>query len=234
MKELNNVIKIHGKIRNIQLSSKFLKECLYKRVAQQFITSRIIKSQARPSSTIERVFLNDEIGKNQAKLKPLFRKLRQLLPKVHLFLSFFDWIRFCKYLADIDCKKRNQIEAKNFQNLQWLLKQRFGSVASKYRNNICNLSSRKLCDTENFVLSYGLEFCLPPSNVKREQIFAEFEVLMGQLFHYSSKSKEDFSALKARLNDLAHSFCGSPIDLTDFTMHRDCFATIRSLVTIMT
>ena len=135
-------------------------------------------------------------------------------------VSFFDWIGFCRYLSNIDCKKRNQIEAKNFQNLQWLLKQRFGSVASNYRNNICNLSSHKLSDTENFVLSHGLEFCLPPSNVKREQIFAEFEVLMGQLFHHSSKSKEDLSALKARLNDLAHLFSGSPIDLTDFTMHR--------------
>ena len=35
--------------------------------------------------------------------------------------------------------------------------------------------------------------------------------------------------MKARLNDLAHSFCGSPIDLTDFTVHRECFAAIRSL-----
>ena len=52
---------------------------------------------------------------------------------------------------------------------------------------------------------------------------------MGQLFHHSSKSKEDLCALKARLNDLAHSFCGSPIDLTDFSMHRECFAAIRSL-----
>ena len=52
---------------------------------------------------------------------------------------------------------------------------------------------------------------------------------MGQLFHHSSKSEEDLRALKARLNDLAHSFCGSPIDLTDFTMHREYFAAIRSL-----
>ena len=117
MKELNNVIEIRGKIRNIQLSSKFSKEYLYKRVAPRFITSRIIQSQARPSSTIERAFLNDEIGKNQIKLTPLFRKLHELLSKVHLFLSFFDWIRFCRYLSDIDRKKRNQIEAKNFQNL---------------------------------------------------------------------------------------------------------------------
>ena len=91
------------------------------------------------------------------------------------------------------------------------------------------MSSHKLSNTENFVLFHGLEFCLPPYNVKREQIFAEFEVLMDQLLHHSSKSKKDLSALKARLNDLAHSFCGSPIDLTDFTMHRECFAAIRSL-----
>ena len=52
---------------------------------------------------------------------------------------------------------------------------------------------------------------------------------MGQLFHHSSKSKIDLNALKARLNDLAHSFYGSPIDLTDFTMHRECFTAICSL-----
>ena len=52
---------------------------------------------------------------------------------------------------------------------------------------------------------------------------------MGQLFHHFSKSKEDLSTLKARFYDLAHSFCGSPIDLTDFTKHRECFAAIRSL-----
>ena len=88
---------------------------------------------------------------------------------------------------------------------------------------------RILSDTEKFVLSHGLDFCLPPTNVKREKIFAEFVVLMGQLFHHSSKSKECLSALKAKLNYLAHAFCGTQIDLSDFTMHRECFDAIKSL-----
>ena len=83
-------------------------------------------------------------------------------------------------------------------------------------------------------MSHGFEFCLPPSNVKREQILAEYEVLMGQLFHHSSNSKEDLRALKARLNDLAHSFCGSAIDLTDFTMHVSVVLLFDHYVTIMT
>ena len=49
--------------------------------------------------------------------------------------------------------------------------------------------------------------------MKREKIFAEFEVLMGQLFHLSSKLKKCLSALKAKLNHLAHAFCGTQIDL---------------------
>ena len=42
-------------------------------------------------------------------------------------------------------------------------------------------------------------YYLPPTTVKKEKIFAEFEGLMGQLFHHSGKSKECLSALKAKL-----------------------------------
>ena len=52
---------------------------------------------------------------------------------------------------------------------------------------------------------------------------------MGQRFHHSSKFKKDLSALKGKLNDLAHSFYVSPIDLSNFTKHCECFAAIRSL-----
>ena len=76
-----------------------------------------------------------------------------------------------------------------------------------------------LLDTKKFVLSL---LGLAPTHVKREKIFAELEVLMGQLFYHLSKLKECLSALKAKLNNLAHAFCGTQIDLTDFTMHWEC------------
>ena len=52
---------------------------------------------------------------------------------------------------------------------------------------------------------------------------------MGQLFHHTSKSKEGLSALKAKLTDLAHSFCETPIDMSNFYMHRECSEAIKSL-----
>ena len=73
------------------------------------------------------------------------------------------------------------------------------------------------------------EFCLPPTNIKREEIFAEFEILFAQLLHHKPKSIDELSLPKAKLNELAHSFCGSPIDVTKFPFDSDCLQAIKSL-----
>ena len=64
---------------------------------------------------------------------------------------------------------------------------------------------------------------------KREGIFAEFEVLIAQLQHHRPQSPEKHSALKAKLSDLAHAHCGTPVDAGDFLMHRECLSAIKSL-----
>ena len=46
-----------------------------------------------------------------------------------------------------------------------------------------------------------------------------------------TRSEEQLAALKARLSDLAHAYCGSPIDLSDFLMTKECFQAIKSLRT---
>ena len=85
--------------------------------------------------------------------------------------------------------------------------------------------------TLNCALSVSIETrrSLFMKSFNREEVFSEFEVLIGQLLHHTPKSKESVSALLAKLNNLAHSYCGSPIDWTDFSMHRECFQAIKSL-----
>ena len=53
--------------------------------------------------------------------------------------------------------------------------------------------------------------------------------MLGQLFRHTGKLKEELQALKARLSDLAHIYCGTPVDLTDFLMHQECYEAIKSL-----
>ena len=74
-------------------------------------------------------------------------------------------------------------------------------------------------------------FCLPPTSVKREEILADFEVIYAQLVHHKPRSEEQLAALNARLSDLAHAYCESPIDLGDFLMTKKCFQAIKSLQT---
>ena len=80
-------------------------------------------------------------------------------------------------------------------------------------------------------MSHGLYFCLPPTSGKRKEILADFEVLYAQLIHDKPRFEEQLAALKARLSDLAHAYCGSPIDLGDFLMTKECFQAIKFLRT---
>ena len=102
-------------------------------------------------------------------------------------------------------------------------------MAKPNKDTIINLSNYKLSPTEEFVLSHGLNFCLPPHSVQREEIFAEFGVLIGQLLYHVPHFSEQFSALKARLSDLAHAYCGNPVDIGDFLILKECIQATRSL-----
>ena len=49
------------------------------------------------------------------------------------------------------------------------------------------------------------------------------------MLHHKPKSIDELSLLKAELNELARSFCGSPIDVTKFPFDSDCLQAVKSL-----
>ena len=104
---LNNVVRTRGKVRTLKFSAAFLKACISKRVAPKYIVARIERSRARHSPEMERAFLTDDVEK----LTEQSRKL-QTINQSHWraareFLTFFDTIRFCRYLHYL-MKERNQ------------------------------------------------------------------------------------------------------------------------------
>ena len=98
---------------------------------------------------------------------------------------------------------------------------RFGNFDPS-SSNVLNLSTYELSSTELFALKHGLKFSIPPRNISREMVFSEFETLSSQLHHHTPRSKEDLERLNAKLYDLAHGLCGTPIDLGDFRMRKEC------------
>ena len=159
--------------------------------------------------------MHNEIERNQSMIVFLKNKCCSIWQEVRQFLSFFDLLQFCHYLAIIDECKEAANQKKNERNLNLFFRHQLGNKAHPNKKNIVNLSDYKLSNTEEFVLSHKLNFCLPLSSVNREEVLAEFELLYAQLVHHKSQSVEQTATLRARLDDLAHAYYRSPIEIGD-------------------
>ena len=206
-----------------------VKAFIGQRTLPKFVKFQIEKSSVRQTPKRERAFMYDEIEKSKSLITFLKCKLRAMWQELRQFLPFLDFIRFCRYIATIDERKQRELSIKNERKLKLLFQQRFGNMAKPNKDIVINLSNYKLSPTDEFVLSHGLNFCLPPPSVQREEIFAEFEALIGQLLYHVPHSSKQFSALKARSSDLAHAYCGNPIDIGDFLVLKECIQATRSL-----
>ena len=229
IKIFNKLVRTRGKLRNLQSLTVFLKICIAQRVAPKSIYARIEKARVKHSPTMERAFMKDDIRKQVLLAANLKNYYRSLWSDIKSFLSFFDFIRYCRYVSIIDRSKAKETQNKHERNLSFLRRRRFGNQSIPDKSHLINLSDYQLSDTEEFVLLHGLNFCLPPTSVQREEVFAEFEVLFGQLIHHKPQSDERLSALKARLSDLAHAYCDTPVDVGDFLMNKESLQAIKSL-----
>ena len=103
----------------------------------------------------------------------------------------------------------------NQQFLNHLIKRKFGSIVTSDKH-IFNSSSYVLSDCEKFVLSRGINFCVPhPSSINSAAVFAEFELLYLQSRRHSLAPSGNIAYLKARLAylaDLAQSFVNTSVD----------------------
>ena len=79
---------------------------------------------------------------------------RALWSHVRTILSFFDLLRFCRYVAKIDEVKEKENLSKNERNFRLRQLQGFGNTDNLDKKNITNLSDYKLLLTEEFVLSH--------------------------------------------------------------------------------
>ena len=144
------------------------------------------------------------------------------------FLTFFNTIRFYRYLALLEGQTESKLKMKYERLLFSLRRDCFGNALSDTTRHILNLSDYDLSYTESFILSDGLNFGLPPRYLCEEEIFAEFESLRVQLLQHSASSVEHCAALIAQLA-FVHLYCDSTIDSRDFTMHKECFCAINRL-----
>ena len=95
------------------------------------------------------------------------RAYKHQCAKIRNFLSFYDLFRFCCYLSKIDQRTENVTKEKHNRNIELLRKRHFGGILSDKEKHILKLSDYSLTDMDRFVISNGIDFCLPPKSVNR-------------------------------------------------------------------
>ena len=103
--------------------------------------------------------------RNNKRLRTLRTAYRAYWTKTRKYLSMFDTIRLCRYLAELDERTERKTKSKHDQLIMILRRKRFDTALSDRKKHIQNLSDYVLSDTEKFVLGHGLNFCLPPKAV---------------------------------------------------------------------
>ena len=129
-------------------------------------------------------------------------------------MSFFELIWLYGYIVPINRREEKVNEIKT--NTILIFYDDIRSVILLFSLKIIfNFSNYKLTTTEEFVLKHGLNFCLSPGNVKSREVIVEFKVLFAKLLHHKAYSNKQF-ALRAKLNDVAHSHCDVSVVVGDY------------------
>ena len=215
---LNNTLKARGKFNNVAVNLKFLRQCLVNSVAPKRIQARIRKAKVVHSLKIERVFLEDEVGR---------RTFKQLFSNAQGFLTPWDFIRFSRLISEIDEKQRGGLEQRNERNLVLLKKQRYGSFSVSY-DTIINLSDIELTDVEKDVLCRGVHFGIP-GRQKREEVLAEFEVFHQNLLQFVPRSKTAANQCRSSVEAFAHEYANKECDRKSFSLRKEHMQALREL-----
>ena len=176
---------------------------------------------------MKRFFLKDEIMRNNKRLRTFRTACRAYWTNAREFLSLFDIIRLCRYLAKLNERTERKTKSKHAQLIMILRRKRFGTALIDGKKHDQSLLDYVLSDTEELVLEDGLNFCLPPKTVCYEQLFAEFESLWAQLHDHNACSIDTQNPLKARLIDLQHSYGDNQIEKHDFLIQSECYQARR-------
>ena len=199
----NLLIKTRNKMYNLTLKKSFLTDCLKSKVIPKWLVFRIENSKLKPSIAVEQIFIKNELRVNQNLSMKLQKEYSNVLDVLKQELSFTDLITFMKFVSSTNEKLVARKKAQNAKSLKSLISRRFGTLSKRH---ITNLSSYKLDEDEEFTLSLGLNFSLPPVKVNREEVFTSFEMFYNHIRKHKPVDKYHEKTFKANLISHAHSY----------------------------
>ena len=152
--DLNRVLNLKARCVRAEENIRFLRKCLAWFVTPTSIQRRVRATRPKSPSGIERAFIKDELSRDGDILKLSLVEYRRTLVVVSRDLSFFDWLRFCKFVNKTSTRQRAQLGQKKDKILNFLNTTQNGGHQLNYCN-IVNLARIDLSEVEKDVFCRG-------------------------------------------------------------------------------
>ena len=95
---------------------------------------RLDKAKVKPSWKIQLAFINEEIEDTFRKFTKLKLTHRNVWTQSTQFLTFFDKIRFGKYLAEVELAMEDKTIKLHDKRIEFLVMKRYGNLNSNKNN----------------------------------------------------------------------------------------------------
>lgn len=206
--QLDKLVDLKCKLVKSKVYSQFVVDCINKGVYTKHLRDRMIKVHLKPSKEACERFLQTENEDVLHKITWLSQKIRDLRHCVN-DLSIIEFCRFMKFSTSV-LQRTRASEERKFQGI-------IASVVPCYDNtdldkHIVNLSSYTLSIVEKQALRWGLDFCVPPSDVKRIPVEAEIESAFQQICDLKPTNADEVSSFKNSLVHMSNLYRRMPIE----------------------
>ena len=155
-------------MRTCKFSKAFLRACMLKKVVPTYMVKRVQIANVSHSPDMERIFLKDEIlHEKQQTIENTLHSLPGLYwSKAREYLSLFDIIRLCRYLAELNEQTEQKTKSKHNQLITIFRRKRFGAALSeserKFRTfqTMCCLTQRNSYLDMDSISAYHIKLCV--------------------------------------------------------------------------
>ena len=199
VKRIRKLEKLDYRLRKTELDLQFLCKCEDNNVIPNFLNFHLANSHLKYSSTYRLCKLNllrEEIRQKRSTLRSLQKEFSSLKVSLQNELNLIDFAHVSSLFFGINdkiLKSKSSFQQKKFYKLL---------QESKIENNPEKVI---LSDTEKKLLAKGLNFCLPPKQLKYADYLVHFELFYRDIRNLEIMSNEDLDFVKTKTKETALS-----------------------------
>ena len=205
LKDVRRFEKLDRRCRKLEIDIDYIETCVRHDVMPKFVRFRTANSNLRKSSTYvdcQKRLLQTELSNKNNALNESKKELDIVYTKLRRQLSYLDFGHIHSVITNGNELKIELVKATQSKKLEKLI---LDYNKDNPGTNIFNFSSHVLTDAQTALLSKGLNYAIPPKNLRYEDYLIPFEMLFRNIDETGKLPKDNKLFFKNSLKETCFS-----------------------------